>query len=312
MSIVPRHGLLRKHYEEAEQNIEYTSSAFWQAYLQRAFHEVDTYSVTAESSPDGSRRRVDMVVKKYDPDHHTFTALLWVEFKRPTGSVLEVETQALDAALRCIAADNLLWIYAITTVGVSFRTWLVERDTTALQPMHGTAVRADRQQYINADTDGAYELTKTINLVKTQTPLRQVPVVPSQSAEDFPMTSYEEQNSGQQESYYVATEVADSSGSRAYEEENTEQQGSSSYVAVEPPYNVGTVDNADRRRARDYVEVSVTRIPHTLRADEYVFMDSRSHRKVTTKDEWKQIQYNGDWMWAFEGRRTTYLSRRMG
>jgi hypothetical protein len=122
MSIVRREGLLRKHFEEAVQDIEYKPSAFWQAYLQRAFHELDTYSVTAELSPDGSRRRANMVMKRYDDGHHTFTVILWVECKRPSRSIREVETQALDAALRCIATDNLLFIYAMTTVGVSFRT----------------------------------------------------------------------------------------------------------------------------------------------------------------------------------------------
>lgn len=142
MSIVPREGLLRKHFEEAERNIEYTSSAFWQAYFQRAFPEMDTYSVTAESSPDGSRRRADMVMKKYDHDHHTFTALLWIECKRPTGSIREVETQALDAALRCIGADNLLWIYAVTTVASRFALSLSKK---ALPPFNHYTVPQFRQ-----------------------------------------------------------------------------------------------------------------------------------------------------------------------
>jgi hypothetical protein len=145
MSIVPREGLLRKYFEEAVQDIEYKSSAFWQVYLQRAFHGLDTYSVTAELSPDGSRRRVDMAVKRYDDAHHTFTVVLWVECKRPSGSIREIETQALDAALRCIATDNLLFIYAVITVGVSFRIWYVERGSKSLQPFHGTAEVADRR-----------------------------------------------------------------------------------------------------------------------------------------------------------------------
>ena len=76
MSIVPREGLLRKNSEDAVQDIEYKSSAFWQAYLQRAFHELDTYSVTAELYTDRSKEIVDMVVKRYDDAHHTFTAML--------------------------------------------------------------------------------------------------------------------------------------------------------------------------------------------------------------------------------------------
>ena len=300
MSIVPRQGLLRKHFEEAELNIEYKLSAFWQAYFQRAFPETDTYSVTAESSPDGSRRRVDMVVKKYDRDHHTFAALLWIECKRPTGSVQEVETQALDAALRCIAADSLLWIYAITTIGVSFRTWLVDRDTTALQPLHGTAVLADRRQYVGADTDGAYELTKTINLVKAQTPLRHAPVVPSQSVEDYPMNSEQQ---GSSSSYWGAQAGPSSS--------YAQPELSSSYAGVQPEPS-SSYAGAQPGSSSSNVEVNVTKISHTFRPDEYIFTDSRNHRKSTIKDDWQQIQYNGEWVWAFYGRRTTYISRRMG
>ena len=249
-----------------------------------------------------------MVVKKYDLDHHTFTALLWIECKRPTGSVQEVETQALDAALRCIAADNLLWIYAITTVGVSFRTWLVENGTTVLQPLHGTTVQADRRQYIGADTDGAYELTKTINLVRTQTPLRQAPVVPSQSVEDYPMNPYVVEHSEQRassSSYWGAQPGPSSSYAGAQPEVSSSDGGAQ-------PEPLSSYGEAQPGPSSSYVEVSVTRISHTFRADEYLFTDSRNHRKSTIKDDWEQIQYNGEWVWAFHGRRTTYIARRMG
>jgi hypothetical protein len=81
---------------------------------------------------------------------------------------------------------------------------------------------------------------------------------------------------------------------------------------VELPYDDRTAENADGSGARRYVEVNITKISHTFRADEYLFMDSRNHRKSPTKDDWEQIQYNGEWVWAFRGRRTTYISRRMG
>ncbi len=132
MSIVQT-GLLRKHYEEALEDVEYKSSAFWQAVLLRNFWESDLYSVTAECSPDGSLRRVDMVVKRYDADHHTLSALLWVECKRPSGGVQEVEDQALDAAGRCIDKDNLMWIWAMTTTGTSFRLWFIDARLRRLQ-----------------------------------------------------------------------------------------------------------------------------------------------------------------------------------
>lgn len=94
--------------------------------LKHEFDDAKTYSVTSEVSPDGSRRRVDVAVKRYDKHHHTMSALLWVECKRPGGSLREVEKQAVDAAKRCVHADNLSFIYTMNTVGVSFRMWFAK------------------------------------------------------------------------------------------------------------------------------------------------------------------------------------------
>ncbi|KAF9770072.1 hypothetical protein IL306_012423 [Fusarium sp. DS 682] len=179
-------ALLRRHYEEAVDDIEYKSSAFWIAVLRRVFYEPDVYSVTPESSPDGSLRRVDMVVvKRYDQDNHALSALVCVECKRPSGNVQEVEAQALDAARRCIQRDGLLWIWVMTTVGVSFRMWLVDADRLQLEPMPGAAVeaevQADEQQYIDAGSPVASIFPDLIQCIKNGYPLCQAPVLPSQS-----------------------------------------------------------------------------------------------------------------------------------
>lgn len=212
MSIV-RPGLLRKHYELAAQGPEYPAAAFWQVVLQRAFNEPEVYSVTSESSPDGTLRRVDMVVMRYDANHDTLSALLWIECKRPSGDVREVERQALDAAERCIQKDNLMWIWAMTTVGVSFRMWFVNARFRKLDPMHGTAAVADRSQYIDADSPAASIFPVAIQHIKNGLPLRAAPVVPSQSlamltSEDDTGRHVSEGGtaipgwSGQNESYY--------------------------------------------------------------------------------------------------------------
>ncbi len=101
----------------------------------------------------------------------------------------------------------------------------------------------------------------------------------------------------------------------SYVEGNSAQQGPSSYAEAEagPPYNDGTAENADGEgEAVRYAEVSVTRITHSFRADEYIFKDSGNNRRSTTKDEWEQIQYNGDWAWAYRGREATYISKSLG
>jgi hypothetical protein len=125
MSVVPATGVLRKLLEDASQDIEYKASAFWQIFLQRAFHD-DDFIVVCEYSPDESRRRVDIVVKRYDADHHNLTAMIFVEVKRKGGSIKTCEEQALDAALRAIDGYNLQAVYAMTARGLSFRCWIVD------------------------------------------------------------------------------------------------------------------------------------------------------------------------------------------
>lgn len=182
MGIVPATGIVRKLYEDAAQDIEHKPSAFWQVWLQRSFFETDVYSVTVdESSPDSPLRGVDIVVKRYNHAHDTIPAMLWVECEGPSGSIAEAERQALDAASRCMVANNLLWIYAMTTVGVSFRSWVVSRGRGELEPLHGAAVAGDRTQYIDADSEAAWVFERTVSSVKSNPPLRYAPVLPSQS-----------------------------------------------------------------------------------------------------------------------------------
>jgi len=59
-------GILRCLYDDAAAAIEYKSSEFWQHYLKQEFSDVRTYTVTCEVPPNASRRRVDIVVKRYD------------------------------------------------------------------------------------------------------------------------------------------------------------------------------------------------------------------------------------------------------
>ncbi|QLI70825.1 uncharacterized protein G6M90_00g070690 [Metarhizium brunneum] len=118
------------------------------------FDDTKAYSVTLEVSPDGSRRRVGVVVDRYDKNQHIMSALLWVECKRPGGSLREVEKQALDA-------DNLSFPYTMTTVGVSFRMPFYQRGGRHLTPFHGEATSADRTQYVDADSQNAIYIRDT-------------------------------------------------------------------------------------------------------------------------------------------------------
>lgn len=298
MSIV-RKGLLRKHYEEAVEDIEYKSSAFWQAVLHRAFYEPDIYSVTAESSPDGSLRRVDMVVKRYDANNHTLSALLWVECKRQSGNVQEVEEQALDAARRCIQKDNLMWIWAMTTVGVSFRMWFVDASVLELEPIHGSAAYADRRQYIDADSPAASVFPDAIQRIKKGFPLRAAPVVPSQSLDLLAMDDTGQGVSG----HGVAVATLPGQDESYYDYDMTEAGPSGDGG------DGGDGSGGDESGGR-CVEVRVEKTPHTFSHDEYVFRDAKGKKRSTRKEDWEAGKYQGEKAWFFRGKKMTYFSRK--
>ena len=301
MSAIPSEGILRKHYEEAVEDVEYKSSAFWQAWMQRAFFETDIYSVTSESSPDGSLRRVDLVVKRYDSFHHTLSALLWVEMKRPTGNIGQVERQALDAALRCLKKDGLIWIYVMTTIGVSFRAWFVERDRPELQPLNGNAAIADWGQYIDIDTDNAIVLNNVVNLVKSQTPLRQAPVIPSQPLEHYA----EEKGKMRQEDIQLLPSMVGRVSEQSMQETYKNDQ-------VEPTPNQQSAQAGTQIGSRDYTEVRVDKVPHLTRHDEYIFKDGKGHKKSTARGDWERTTYEGETIWTFQGKKTIYFTRKLG
>lgn len=81
-------GIVRKSYDGALSNqIEYTSSAFWQVLLQHLFPELQTYAAVCEYSPDESRRRCDITVLMHDGNHNTLSSLIWQECKRPSEDI---------------------------------------------------------------------------------------------------------------------------------------------------------------------------------------------------------------------------------
>ncbi|CRK04716.1 hypothetical protein BN1723_017137, partial [Verticillium longisporum] len=285
MSIVTS-GILCYLYDESQTDIEYKSSEFWQHYLKQEFADTRTYAVTCEVSPDGSRRRVDMVVKRYDMNHHTMSALLWVECKRPGGSVREVEEQALDAAKRCVDMDDLLFIYTMTTVGVSFRVWFYEKTANELRAFHGQSSFADRSQYIDADSEDAWVLPLCLEMVKTEAPLRDAPTLPSQSLGDLQGVGTSQQPGAQSQD---DPSEQPTSSSRPHQQSVPHMEGPSTDHA--PP-----------------VRVRVRLEPHTFHPNKYFFKDIRGKTRETTRKDWSHIKLDGKKEWAYWGKKTMYIS----
>ncbi|OIW33928.1 hypothetical protein CONLIGDRAFT_696651 [Coniochaeta ligniaria NRRL 30616] len=173
--IVPATGIVRKFYDEAIDNqIEYPSSAFWQIWLQRAFFELDTYGIVCEYSADGSRKRTNAIVRRYDAHHDTLSSLTWHEAKRPGVNPKEVEKQS-------------------------------PRHDLQLVPFSSGDILVD--QYIHADSDDAWIMYDFVGYVKEQVPLGDAPTLPSQAhllpvGGDFGESSMQGQNDEQTEAQY--------------------------------------------------------------------------------------------------------------
>ncbi|KJR82111.1 uncharacterized protein SPSK_03547 [Sporothrix schenckii 1099-18] len=159
--IVPTTGVLSKLYDEAYGNEEYKASAFWQVFLQANFHE-DLYFVVCESAPaSNSRRRVDTIIRRYDPDHHTLNSLLFIDSKHSHGSRLEADEQVLGAARLAFESDLLASIYVMTTIGDGI-------------PRRGS-YNADN--YVDAKSHLAVDLWTAISYMKACPPLGEAPVL---------------------------------------------------------------------------------------------------------------------------------------
>lgn len=42
--------------------------------------------------------------------------------------------------------------------------------------------------------------------------------------------------------------------------------------------------------------------------DKYIFKDVKGKTRQTVRGEWTQIKYSGNRVWAYYGKRTTYIS----
>ncbi|KAH8686365.1 hypothetical protein BGZ61DRAFT_454378 [Ilyonectria robusta] len=177
MSIVTP-GLLRMHYDEAHRemiegpnNQDNKSWEFWQQLVISAFHEVNRSSIIAGSSSRTSIRQTEIVVRRYDEESDGLFSAMCVRCRRPDISLGKIEQMALDAARSHIDKEKLEWIWAMTTFGVSFRVWFVDKDAVRLIPMHGTATDGDEGQYIDVASPEASVISNVAQLIREGLPL---------------------------------------------------------------------------------------------------------------------------------------------
>lgn len=135
-SIVPQRGIVRKLYENANNDdIEYKSSAFWQGLLQMYYRVEEDYLPLCEQSPDGGRSRVDITIVRYDAEYHEIVICKVVEAKRIGGnSPKAAEVDVLASAMKVLEYTDTQFLYAMSTWGTKFRLWLVDKSDGKLHP----------------------------------------------------------------------------------------------------------------------------------------------------------------------------------
>ncbi|KAF5024837.1 hypothetical protein F66182_3076 [Fusarium sp. NRRL 66182] len=177
MAIIPAKGILRKLYQDAIQDIQNNSFGFWYTWLQKTFNEHDVYTVTTKFPLDNASQKVNVVVDRYDASaDDILPVLLWVELKSLSGSIGQVESEARDAVEKYMEQHGVKHVYVITTIGVSFRAWVVTEDR-GLQPFHGGPAHGSESDYITADSNDARALETFIAKVKSYAPKRVAPVI---------------------------------------------------------------------------------------------------------------------------------------
>ncbi|EEU36051.1 uncharacterized protein NECHADRAFT_102079 [Fusarium vanettenii 77-13-4] len=301
--------------ELAQHDIEYKSSAAWQAYLNRMFPR--PWQLLCEQAPDDeSRRRVDFKIILYDQDNDTISPVAIGEVKRPGGSIREVEKQGLEVAMRAINSHCLSGIYVLTVWGLKFRAWYATSSEQSLMPLFGSAPR-DKNEYIDMTSpSGVFELERTIHLIKDEPPLRQAPVVPSQQDEMGQMieagTFYSEEGGsqvnpmypwGQQPSVdYQTTQIPRMEPSAGH------PRDAASWMPSQEPYpqedmsiddpeeaneGSGAEGNSggkgkEKRSTKERREVKVELVKHRMSKDEYVFRGADGSKRTTQRSDWKQ------------------------
>lgn len=303
--------------EQAQHDIEYKASLFWQAFLQHAFPLGENYIVGCEQAPDrqASRARADIVVLRYDPSHHTLSSMIIMEAKRQgTPQLKELETQARRGALAAIEEEKLTAIYAMTTWGTRFRLWVVDYGNRNLVPLHGYDSRGSREDYIDVRSPKSGVLNQAIKFIKGEPPIRNPSIVPSQIGlqpavfgqaslgafspsgrfDADPATSAEVSNTYG----FQTTEAGPSRPSQGQHQASHIPDAETEEADVVGP-SAGT--SAGGTKANPWKEVQISVFSHALRNDEWGFQDAHGHAVVTKRTDWKERKHvDGQRVWAFK------------
>lgn len=155
-------------------NLEWPSRTFWNQLLSKYFFTGKKYVVTSEEPPSSTseRRRIDIVVK-YVEMNESIRVLCFVESTRSSASfglVDEFEHQVFNACVSYLSQRNLRFVYAMTAIGTRARLWIYRPPNDHLDPLFGNTDLPAIEEYVEANSIEAENLTIGFNKMKSGRP----------------------------------------------------------------------------------------------------------------------------------------------
>ncbi|KAI1265981.1 hypothetical protein F5Y18DRAFT_34188 [Xylariaceae sp. FL1019] len=160
MSIVTT-PTMRKLWNDAQIHPEWATTRLWEYIFNHNVFTEEDWVVASQQPPThkpGDLRRVDIVVEKIDNDARTVGTLLFVEAKRASASLSDidqVEYQAFTAACAYSITNEVENIWAMTCVGSKARIWIFQQNAIYMTPFvpKGEGLSA-KHEYLEIDTHG--------------------------------------------------------------------------------------------------------------------------------------------------------------
>jgi len=156
MSIV-RGGLTSHLWSQAQSNLEWASTRFWEHIIRAIFTVEDDWVVASQQPPGDPThlRRADLVVAKWA--NRSLQTRFILEVKKPNASqdeIQEVEHQTFNACIANLQQSGREQIYGMTAIGTTARLWVVHIDDDYLTPWipSGTSL-SDKHQYLEAHSN---------------------------------------------------------------------------------------------------------------------------------------------------------------
>jgi hypothetical protein len=162
MSIVTTPHLARL-WQDAQIHPEWATTRLWQYLFHHVIFTDDKFIVSSHQPPThhpGDLRRVDLVVEKMDSGATTLGILLFLQAKRASASLAnieQVEYQAFTAACASHVETGIESIWTMTCVGSAARLWIFSSSSQFLIPFvpsgRGSGL-TEKSEYLEISTQG--------------------------------------------------------------------------------------------------------------------------------------------------------------